>query len=82
MTLSTLPHTMTRIKHALPESPIAVFLNRSRDTDRHFDTIFANTIGFHKRLMNKREFNKFLGVFDNRCNINEVRNELREAAGV
>lgn len=76
MSIGTVPNVMTRIKHAQPTSPIAVFLFTADDGSKALDAIFANTVGFERLVRQSDGFDACLGVFNRWGNMNEIREEL------
>ena len=71
MTISTLSMVLDRIKHAKPESPIALFYV---DKDK-VDSMFASTIATQKIIKAKPD--NLIGVYDETHDLDKVRSKIK-----
>lgn len=80
MSLSNVAHTMTRIRYAAPESPIAVFLRMNSTTENEpmVNAVFASTMRTQRQIAAREP--SFVGVYDGSMNLDVVESLLRRIA--
>jgi hypothetical protein len=80
MSIGSVDNIMTRIAHASPLSPIAVFVEHEF-LETNLNAVFANTWGpgGTQRLIHNPNTQNLIGVFDKRSKADEVEKKLKKA---
>lgn len=76
MTVSLIPVIMTKVKHAEPDSPIAIF----KAANGRLDALFAKTVFTSKRIEDGDP--DLIGVYDRNTGLQWLRRKLEKLSPV
>jgi len=74
MSVIKLKHALSRINHAAPDSPLAVFKYETDDKNK-VDCVFANTVMTQHLI--KSQAPSFIGVFHSGMNPEKIESMIR-----
>ena len=77
MSISPIEIIIDRIRTAIPDSPIAVFLITNERNTKGLDAVFGATIETQKIITENPD--NLIGVFDQTMNLNKIRSILISA---